>query len=718
MAQENNIVNGNQIFIALNSITRDSMEKKKKGKIDFRFLDKQDVTTPDEKKIAFDELKRIERELEEKYGISVEFYENIDIKNTSEGHKFYFRIYDDNNCFTEIDALEYRKIVLDPSKSEIDYIAEKLFVIIGLKVQGKAIEISEKITELISYVYYYDELQFKLYENIGWDIYNKELIFKYDRIYKKNDEEILSACISDIAGKLTKEYDEDDKANWRDKLAKLMNSSTVARIVISAACTGLVRSIIPYNKENNINMNIIGEPGSGKSSLSQFALSIFADPHAVEGSFIDKDNAMEVIRVKRPIIPYVLDDRLLKIDTLSEKAKGREMLFDIFREYEGKVTERIGGTYKEMSGKRTNAPIISSSVESMMDVLLSSGKDLGQYRRFIELELKREDIFEGKSRVVDEYHNLSYQYYGIGVKYIANYIMNTGIKFINDLYECVLDDITDKLEKKSEEVGIRGLASSASRFALIATTYIIIRETINEVNAQEDECKQIYNIEDIGYDAELKSKSDMFNSKDDVGKYNILFEMESLLKNDSKELITDYIAPKVDAGYDELVEYLINNLVEKMSKVFFEIDIYKNLVDFLKNPLNDKWFISTSEADFFKKENMKTYIGYKKQKEKVIEITFRNNKYIEWLMCSGVKLEDDDILSLLEDVDKNQNDKGCETIAKKLFGTQITAINFEESIKKYPLLDSRKKDRINSIRNIFTLIITLPELEVQENETK
>ena len=158
------------------------MEKKKKRGIDFRFLDKQDVTTPDEKKIAFDELKRIERELEEKYGISVEFYENIDIKNTSEGHKFYFRIYDDNNCFTEIDALEYRKIVLDPSKSEIDYIAEKLFVIIGLKVQGKAIEISEKITELISYVYYYDELQFKLYENIGWDIYNKELIFKYDRI--------------------------------------------------------------------------------------------------------------------------------------------------------------------------------------------------------------------------------------------------------------------------------------------------------------------------------------------------------------------------------------------------------------------------------------------------------------------------------------------------------------------------------------------------------
>ena len=44
MAQEYNIVNGNQIFTALNSITRDSMAKKKKRKIDFRFLDKQDVS--------------------------------------------------------------------------------------------------------------------------------------------------------------------------------------------------------------------------------------------------------------------------------------------------------------------------------------------------------------------------------------------------------------------------------------------------------------------------------------------------------------------------------------------------------------------------------------------------------------------------------------------------------------------------------------------------
>lgn len=307
MAQETSIVNGNHIFDALMRITDDAKKAKKDKGLDFRFLDKHDNQTEEQKEIAFERIEVLERKLDE-YGICVEFYEDIDIKDVSTGCKYYFRIYDANNCFTEIDALEYRKVVIDSSKSEVDYIVEKLFKILGLKVQADVLEISNLVTELISYVYYFAELQYKVYENIGWDVYDNDLIFKYDRIYNKDEDEIRSACISDVAGKLVNEYSDETKAIWRDKFAKLMNSSTVARIVISAACTGLVRSIMPYNKENNINMNIVGEPGSGKSSLCQFALSIFGNPQALEGSFIDKDNAMEIIRVKRPVIPYVLDD--------------------------------------------------------------------------------------------------------------------------------------------------------------------------------------------------------------------------------------------------------------------------------------------------------------------------------------------------------------------------------------------------------------------------
>ena len=62
-----------------------------------------------------------------------------------------------------------------------------------------------------------------------------------------------------------------------------------------------------------------------------------------------------------------------------------------------------------------------------------------------------------------------------------------------------LNDITEKLDKKSNETGIRGLTSSASRFALIATTYVIIRESINKVNKEDEIDRVLFNIEDIGH---------------------------------------------------------------------------------------------------------------------------------------------------------------------------------------------------------------------------
>ncbi len=725
MSEKNMDVNGYQIYVALNKITEDAKKQRKEKGLDFRFLDKLDNKTEEEKKTAMERVVELEKELEKTYGIVLEFYEDIDIKNTSKGHKFYFRIYDDNNCFVEIDALEYRNVVIDSAKSEIDYIVEMIFKLMGLKVQENVLKISELITELISYVYYYDELQYKVYENIGWDTYSNKaknddkdkLIFKYDRIYKRNQEIVRSACLNEIAGKLTNEYTEDTKIVWRDKLAKLMNSSTVARIVISAACTGLIRSIMPYNKENNINMNICGKPGTGKSSLTQFALSIFGDPHALEGSFIDKDNAMEIIRVKRPVIPYILDDRMLKIDTLSDKAKSKELLFDVFREYEGKVTERMGGKYNELSGKRTNAPIISSSVESMLDVLLKSGDDLGQYRRFIELELKREDVFNGDSRTVDEYHKLSYQNYGIGFQYIVDYILNMGIEFVNQLYDCILNDITEKLDKKSNETGISGLTSSASRFALIATTYVIIRESINnaEIESETDN-------EQIGYNNKISDVIDMMNSenkeKENVAELSLY--MEQMTKYYSRNSVTNYIVPGADEGYDQLVEYLIDNLVEKMGRVVYRVKVYENIMKFLKKEENKKWFVETEPKNFFEKY-MTTHIGAITRENGSITITYKAKRYVEWLFCSDINLSDEQIKDYLamikfENKDRKKKEEELRKKAISLFGEDIVDKTIKEQVEKYKNLKYEFIDRVTSVRNIESITITRPTLEEKEEQ--
>lgn len=728
-------VNGKQILEALKAITKDAEKQRKERGLDFRFLDRVDGRTEEEKDTAMERVKELEDILMKKpYKIIVEFYENIDIKDTSKGHKYYFRIYDENNCFVEIDALEYRNVVIDSAKSEEDYITEAIFKLKGLKVQENVLEISKLITELISYVYYYDELQYKLYENIGWDIYNNELIFKYDVIYKKNQEFIRSACLNEIAGRLTNdEYTEDTKAMWRDKLAKLMNSSTVARTVISAACTGLIRSIMPYNKENNINMNICGKPGSGKSSLTQFALSIFGDPRALEGSFIDKDNAMEMIRVKRPVIPYILDDRMLKMDTLSDKAKSKELLFDVFREYEGKVAERMNGSYKELFGKRTNAPIISSSVESMLDVLLKSGDDLGQYRRFIELELKREDVFNGDSRIVDEYHKLSYQNYGIGFQYIVYYILNVGGRFVNKLYDCILNDITKNLDKKSKETGIKGLTSSASRFALVATTYIIIREAINEVNPEHYENNLEYREVEFVGGAGVNSKEIQ-----EVEKliqhyyYRNGFENKNKDKTEDRLYIEDktveLLVNKEDDNYEQLVDYLIDNLVNKMKRVVFNVNVYENIMKFLEKEENKKWFIQTSIGDYIK-NHITTHMGYLNEKEGIITIAFRGKKYVEWLFCSGKEFTDKQIkeyLAIIKDKKKDKDDQKDKDNKKEedklkeqaisLFGKDIVNKEIEVQMSNYENISWKLVNR-DGERNIFVIKInpmTMNETEEQK----
>lgn len=704
MSQEDKKVNGKQLCSILETITNEAKKTEKEKGLDFRFLDKNVSKTEKEKDDIYNAVEKLENDLEEKYGITVEFIENIDIKDATKGHKFYFQIWNENNCFMEIDALEYRKIVMDSSKSEVEFIADKLFKLMGLKVQDNVLKISETIAELISYIYYFDGLQYKAYEDIGWDLYNGELIFKYDKIYRNNEIGMRSYCMNEIGGSLSSEYSDEVKENWRNKFAQLMNSSTVARIVISAACTGLVRSIIPYNKESNINMNIYGEPACGKSTLSEFALSLFGNPQVLEGSFIDKENAMEIIRIKRPVIPYILDDRLLKFDNMSEQAKVHELLLDIFREYEGKVAERAGGAYRELSGQRTNAPIISSSVESMLELLLKKGRDLGQYRRFIELELKRNEIFDKESRIANEYHDLAYQNYGIGVEYIVSYILEGGIVFVNNLYNSVKNDITERLKAKSEKTGIRNLDSSASRFALIATAYVIIRESINSVN-DEEMCE---NIEYVGNEGDISDKIRTLQE-------NILLDSYKKEEYDiDKELIKQFVN-KADDCYEQLVTYLIDNLVEKMKKVGvatnFKVDVYNNILKFISDKSNAKWFISTTKTDFFKNHTL-THIGMIEKTDEEIKITFKGKKYIEWLFCSGKELSDDQIKGYLNDAKK----QSYKTSAIKLFGEDIVEWgDIEKECGRHDGLRFEKNIDSNKARNPVSITITLPKSEDSED---
>ena len=130
MANENEtVVLGQQILDALKSITKEAKEVEKTEGLDFRFVGQEEDI---DEKVVKDKITQLSNNLKQ-YGIKVVFYENLDIKDTSKGHKYFFRIWDENNNFIEIDTLEYRNVTLDYGHKEIDYIADKLFNMFGLK---------------------------------------------------------------------------------------------------------------------------------------------------------------------------------------------------------------------------------------------------------------------------------------------------------------------------------------------------------------------------------------------------------------------------------------------------------------------------------------------------------------------------------------------------------------------------------------------------------
>ena len=218
---------------------------------------------------------------------------------------------------------------------------------------------------------------------------------------------------------------------------------------LGAGISGLLRQLLPFTKETNININIKGEPATGKSTIGHYILAIFGNPEMLEGSFSDTENAVETKRTQRPVLPYILDDRMLSMADQSEKMQKQKILLDVFREYEGKSKERLGKQYKDDSGNRTYGPVISSSVKSMMELLLQS-EDLGQFRRFMEFDIgsKKSQLLFSDAEEAKKTEELAYKNYGYGVGIIVDYmlaLLNGELETVNDYYDADADEEDKRL---------------------------------------------------------------------------------------------------------------------------------------------------------------------------------------------------------------------------------------------------------------------------------
>lgn len=559
---------------AINSLVSEINDKaeKEKSKPQYRFMQTYDAYE------AIKEAYRFEKIITE-YNFIVDIYEDLECKDVSKSTKYTIKISNTSGVYVEIDLLYYEEKIKDFEFDATEYIANNLAKITG-SVNKQVRELAPIVAEYIACLMYTKRLYKLKYNKMGWDYYindenNGSWIFKYDQIYSDNKalfnlkDEKYATDLLNLKGHLPKSMadglgvvEKDNlkkELDWVEHTIKIMNNHVFDCLILGAGISGLVRQLLPYTKETNININIVGKPASGKSTICHYLLSIFGNPERIEGSFIDTDNSIEETRAKRPVLPYVLDDRMLKIETESEKNKQKVILMDIFREYEGKVKERYGKQYEETSGDRIYGPIISSSVKRMMDYAKES-VDIGQYRRFIEFEIEDNALFKNAAEATAT-ESIAYKNYGYGIRIIINYMMgilndtltddtnnkisSEATKFI-ERFGTLKEEVERRLNEEEKNINnnkVRGMASSASRFALIIISYKILREAL-----------LLYNYEFIMSNI----KKDAIDNTEEFIK---MFAVEDkkltfleFVKNSN--IIKDYS--------DEILDILINNLVNKM----------------------------------------------------------------------------------------------------------------------------------------------------------
>lgn len=616
-----------------------------------------DITEKEEKLFLYNPARKIEygryiedvinhfEALIDELGFKVRLYENIDKVNVTKESKFNIKIEDSNGSYITIDYFKYREICLDFTANEVLFISDCLEKLVGNKELFDE-ELPEIIVGYLSYLIHFKEAQTKIYNTIGWSVYDEEIIFKYDTIYSKSG--LLGECIAEYATALRPEnYNQDDKLIWLETLVEVMNKSTVAALIISAGISGIFRQMLPYTKETNINMNIQGDRGSGKSTICHFVLSFFGNPEFLEGSFTDTDNAMEIIRAQRPVMPYILDERMLKVEGVSEENKKKTLLLDIFREYEGRVKERAGKQYDDVSGKRTCSPIISSSAEPMLTYVLDNS-DLGQFRRFIEINLNGGELFQsgGTAETVED---VSYTYYGYGIEVLISYLFNynfedgEGVKQLFDAFNIKIGEI---LKNKEVSENVIGLTSSAKRFALIVVSYQMLLNALNDF-----------------FDGQKASKIQIVNQ----------------------------LKP--------IIDYLVENIVGKMKQVKVDVNVRKNIVTFVDS--HKKIFYQNKT----KWNGEGRFVGWLQETDEAYYIYVKKGFNLEWLLVLYTQAEEDKLLNYIDLCDKYSSDKSAKQLKEafeELVGkpTGKTFKTYVKDIEKVQYSDDNKDSdlRVGSVR--------------------
>lgn len=429
------------------------------------------------------------------------------------------------------------------------------------------------------------------YDTLGWRNFNNQKVFVYaDRIYESYEKNgiiklnlLPAICVNDNKQSISI-IDINEKNNghvdYVNMLYDLMYYHTrYPAIIISAALSGVVRQLLELGNEAGININICGTSGCGKTTIENIALSIFGDYNTLLNNFLATDNAINIGRVNKGFMPYVMDEQALKLNNMSENKKRQEALIQIFRVYNNTIKDTL--RTNKYKGKVSYGAYISSSVESIFDTIDET--DLGQFRRLIELKVSDDDLFPDKETVE---------------KYEEIIETNKGL-FLQEFVVSIICKIkTDKNSIKHRYNEIRQAIN------IYYNKYLDNLEKIKESNNTTDTNEAIFK----KLKAEFENDNAKINNKEEA-----LRTVERLVRN-LKQVV------KLDKKIALLLltEELINETLDKLlnKNNSFREDIGKAyIISKLKNDI----LYSIEEKEEYKRLGIKKISIYEKGTLKVLE---------------------------------------------------------------------------------------------------
>ena len=427
-----------------------------------RFADMADESLSEVHEEEKKTLEKYATDIWSNYGIQVQLIEKIDVKDTSL-KKFYIRLTDK---YIELDLLDYQKKIYDFTEDEEETLKNKIVDLKGV-YDGNTMKAASDIAKYISLALKYKEYFWYQYDRLGWDdIYIDNVchkIFKYNTIYSRNDLKIQGFCDRNWSSYLEPHGPGDEEGSeetkwsnrfyWYVIMAQVFTGRPIPDILLSVGASGVIRDLLTPNKETNLNINIVAPAASGKSTLENVILSFYGRPDYLMGTFSDTDSAVDEIRGIRNVIPYVVDDRMLKVQTNGDTKKAYTLLMDIFREYNGKEKSRIGAS--NSTSLSASGAVISSTTQSILKVINEQyeGYDYGQSRRFIEFELQPEDMFKD-AELAEVSNNMAHVCYGYGIQQMIETILliDNCIEIYSVINLCINDDNIEDLDKLKDKV--------------------------------------------------------------------------------------------------------------------------------------------------------------------------------------------------------------------------------------------------------------------------